>query len=189
MKKFGAFHALYHVAGGSGRAHGDGPLDEITDDGWNFTVDLNLTTLFYSNRAAVRAVFEAGHRRGGAEHGVGARVLAVAGIFRDARLRRRQGRRHRHDESRRRVLCHAEHPLQRRSPRRWWRRRWPRGRRAIDEIQKFIRTKQPLDGGRIGRPEDLDAAVVFLLSDAARFVTGQVLAVDGGWCVTEGQVP
>ena len=54
---------------------------------------------------------------------------------------------------------------------------------------EFIATKQPLDGGRIGRPEDLDAAVVFLLSDASRFVTGQVLSVDGGWCVSEGQVP
>ena len=62
-------------------------------------------------------------------------------------------------------------------------------RAAGDErIRRFVKTKQPLDGGRIGRPEDLDAAVVFMLSDAGRFATGQVLAVDGGWCVSEGQV-
>jgi NAD(P)-dependent dehydrogenase (short-subunit alcohol dehydrogenase family) len=66
----------------------------------------------------------------------------------------------------------------------------PMAARAVQdpEIQKFIVTKQPLDGGRIGRAEDLDAAVVFLLSDAAKFVTGQVLSVDGGWGVSEGQV-
>jgi NAD(P)-dependent dehydrogenase (short-subunit alcohol dehydrogenase family) len=34
--------------------------------------------------------------------------------------------------------------------------------------------------------EDLDAAVVYLLSDAARFVTGQVLAIDGGWSAGGG---
>jgi NAD(P)-dependent dehydrogenase (short-subunit alcohol dehydrogenase family) len=56
-----------------------------------------------------------------------------------------------------------------------------------ERILAFVKTKQPLDGGRIGRPEDLDAAVVWLLSDAAGFVTGQVIAVDGGWSVSEGQ--
>ena len=49
------------------------------------------------------------------------------------------------------------------------------------EVLDFIRTKQPLDGWRIGQPEDLDAAAVFLMSDDSKFVTGQVLAVDGGW--------
>jgi gluconate 5-dehydrogenase len=33
---------------------------------------------------------------------------------------------------------------------------------------------------RPGRPEDLDAAVVFLASEASRYVTGQMLLVDGG---------
>jgi NAD(P)-dependent dehydrogenase (short-subunit alcohol dehydrogenase family) len=63
-------------------------------------------------------------------------------------------------------------------------------RAAGDErIMAFVRAKQPLDGGRIGRAEDLDAAAVYLFSDGARFVTGQVLAVDGGWSVSEGRGP
>ena len=54
------------------------------------------------------------------------------------------------------------------------------------ETMGYIERKQPLDGGRIGAPEDLDGAAVYLLSDAARAVTGQVLSVDGGWSVSEG---
>ena len=61
-------------------------------------------------------------------------------------------------------------------------------RAAQDEkMQRFIQTKQPLDGGRIAQPEDLDAAAVYFLSDASKFCTGQVLSVDGGWSVSEGQ--
>ena len=42
---------------------GDGPLDAMTDEGWRYTLDVNVTSMAYSNRAAVRAFLAAG--RGG----------------------------------------------------------------------------------------------------------------------------
>ena len=51
--------------------------------------------------------------------------------------------------------------------------------RALPEaVQKDWLTKVPL--GRFGSPEDVAAAVCFLASDEAAYVTGQVLAVNGG---------
>lgn len=47
----------------------------------------------------------------------------------------------------------------------------------LDEAKLVSRTPM----GRIGLPEDLIGPAVFLASDDSAFVTGQILAVDGGW--------
>ena len=182
---FGAFHALYHVAGGSGRAFGDGPLHEITDAGWAETLRLNLTSVFHSNRAAAEQFiaqgtggsvlnlgsalsaspsprFFATHAYAAAKAGIEGLSLAAAACYAPRQIRFN-------------VLRPGltETPMSERA-------------RESAEIRAFVRMKQPLDGGRFGQPRDLDAAVVFFLSDDSRFVTGQSLAVDGGWTVTEG---
>ena len=35
--------------------------------------------------------------------------------------------------------------------------------------------------GRLAEPEDIAQAAVFLASDAASYITGQVLCINGGW--------
>jgi NAD(P)-dependent dehydrogenase (short-subunit alcohol dehydrogenase family) len=47
------------------------------------------------------------------------------------------------------------------------------------EAQAWLLTQHPV--GRFGASEDIAAAVLYLASDAAKFTTGTILAVDGGW--------
>jgi len=47
------------------------------------------------------------------------------------------------------------------------------------EVRSQVTASEPV--GRMGRPDEIAAAVVWLCSDAASFVTGHALAVDGGW--------
>ena len=48
-----------------------------------------------------------------------------------------------------------------------------------DKAKESLAASIPL--GRVGRPEDIAEAVVFLVSDSAAYITGQVLGVDGGF--------
>ncbi|HVV36285.1 MAG TPA: glucose 1-dehydrogenase [Acidimicrobiales bacterium] len=50
---------------------------------------------------------------------------------------------------------------------------------ADENAMTLVRRKTPM--ARPGKPGELDGALLFLASDASSFVTGQVLAVDGGW--------
>ena len=50
-----------------------------------------------------------------------------------------------------------------------------------EEAKKSILTQTPL--GRVGKPEEVAAAVAYLASDEAAYVTGQVLRVNGGMYV------
>jgi NAD(P)-dependent dehydrogenase (short-subunit alcohol dehydrogenase family) len=76
VQEFGRLDGLYHVAGGSGRSWGDGPLHEMTDEGWRKTIEWNLSSVMYSNRAALRRFLEQGS--GGSVLNLGS-VLAVDG--------------------------------------------------------------------------------------------------------------
>jgi 3-oxoacyl-[acyl-carrier protein] reductase len=53
--------------------------------------------------------------------------------------------------------------------------------RIAPQVQDELQVKIPL--GRIGQPEDVAGAVVFLVSPSADYITGQVLHVDGGMAI------
>jgi len=185
VSEFGQLDGLYHVAGGSGRKWGDGPLHEITDEGWQKTIDLNLTSLMNSNRAAVKQLLAQG--KGGSilnmgsvlgfspspdyfsTHAYAATKAAAIGFTKSCAAYYAK------NNIRFNLLAPAlvETPMAQRAA-------------QDDEILGFIRHKQPLDGGRIGKSSDLDEAAIYFLSQGSSFVTGQVLAIDGGWSVSEG---
>lgn len=187
VDRWGGCHGLYHVAGGSGRRFGDGPLHSLTLEGWNKTFELNLTSLMLSNQAAVRYFreqkqpgailnmgsvlgyspsphFFATHAYAAAKSAIIGFTKAIAAHYANERIRAN-------------VIAPAlvETPMAQRAA-------------NDDVIINFIKTKQPLDGGRIGQPQDLDGMATCLLSDQANFITGQVVAVDGGWTLSEGQL-
>lgn len=185
-ERFGGFDALYHVAGGSGRKFGDGALHEMTAAGWNQTLELNLTSMMFSNKAALNffmknnqagAILNMGSVLGFSPspkyfttHAYAACKSAIIGLSQSIAAH----------YARHNIRINVIAPGLIKTP---------MSQRAAesDDIMQFIQTKQPLDGGRIGIPEDIDGAAVFLLSDHAKFITGQVIAVDGGWIVSEGQ--
>ena len=186
VEKFGNFDGLYHVAGGSGRKMGDGPLHELTLEGWNKTIELNLTSLMLSSQAAVKKFLEM--KKPGtilnmgsvlgyspspgffSTHAYTAAKSAIIGFTKSVAAYYAK------DDIRVNVIAPAvvETPMAQRAA-------------NDDEILSFIKTKQPLDGGRIGKPEDLDGLALYFMSDQSKFTTGQVISVDGGWSISEGQ--
>ncbi|MBC7849478.1 MAG: SDR family oxidoreductase [Chitinophagaceae bacterium] len=186
QQQFKSFDGLYHVAGGSGRKYGDGPLHELTLEGWNKTMELNLTSVMLSNQAATRVFLESGqggsilnmasvlgfspspvhfstHAYAAAKAGIIGFSKSIAAYYAKNNIR---------------VNVIAPSLVQ-----------TPMAKRAKDDqqIQHFIKTKQPLDGGRIAEPSDMDGMAIYFMSNHSKFTTGQVVAIDGGWSISEGQ--
>ena len=184
--KFGNISGLFHVAGGSGRRWGDGPLDKISLEGWNKTMELNLTSMMLSNQAMINYFLE--NKKEGVllnmgsvlgyspspkyfvTHAYAAAKSAIIGFSKSI------------------AAYYAEHNIRINviAPSLFI---TPMAKRAAEdeEILSFLKTKQPLDGGRPGFSKDINTAVLMFLHPDSKFITGQVLAVDGGWSISEGQ--
>ena len=179
LAHFGRLDIAVNTAGGSGRRHGDGPVHECTDEGLSWTLETNLSSLFRCCRAEVRALRDQG--TGGAIVNL-ASVLGLVGggegfqthAYAAAKgaivsLTRSMAVTYAPDRIAVNVVCPGLIAT-------------PMSARAQEDPKLLARIAehQPLTGAP-GTPEDVAAAIVYLAGSGARFTTGVVLPVDGGW--------
>lgn len=179
---FGRIDVLFHVAGISGRRLGDGPLAECNVRGWDIVFATNLRAMMLLNRACVRHWLD--HKQRGVilnmasvlgfafatEHfDTVAYAASKAAII---ALSQHTAATYAKDGIRVNVIAPALVDT-------------PMAARATQSaaIRRFLMRKQPLTRGPL-RDEDCARAALFLCSDAAATITGIVLPVDAGWCVS-----
>ena len=155
------------------------PAEDIPDDEWEFVFAVNVKGTLYTNQAAFRHMKADGGRiinfgsgaaiRGqrGSAHYSAAKAAVMAWTRTVAQ-----------EWARYAITVNAVVPA-------IWTPMYDAHRARMSEEQRAIHdmTMQyviPL-GGRLGDPDrDIAPVMVFLASDAARFITGQAIAVDGG---------
>lgn len=150
------------------------PLLELEERAWDQVMEVNLKGYFLMSQAAGRAMVKQGggsiinvaSRSGfSPDPGLGAYCVSKAGVIMLTKaLARELG------QYNIRVNAIAPGLTQTRLSQLFWSD--PEHRRRTEE-------KTPL--GRIGQPEDMVGAALFLASEASRFVTGQTILVDGGF--------
>jgi NAD(P)-dependent dehydrogenase (short-subunit alcohol dehydrogenase family) len=180
VESAGRLDVLVNVAGGSGRRWGDGPAHACSLEGWEKTLDLNLNSVFYACKYALPVMLPQGSGSivnlssvlglvGGDEdfatHAYATSKGAIISLTRSlASYYAPQG-------IRANVICPGliATPMSRRA-------------QESEQIQARLSSLQPLTGN-FGEAQDVAQAALYLASQAARFVTGAVLTVDGGWTV------
>ncbi len=183
VRQLGRIDGVFAVAGGSGRRHGDGPIHEVPLEGWVQTLEINGHPAFLTARQATRSMMES--ERGGS-------IVLITSVLATSPV---PGRFATHSYA---AIKGAEIALTTSLASYYA----PMGirvnaiapglvdtqmaRRAASdpEITAYAARKQPLAGGLLEAGEIADAGL-FLLSDESRAITGQTIAVDGGWSVTE----
>jgi NAD(P)-dependent dehydrogenase (short-subunit alcohol dehydrogenase family) len=178
VARFGRIDAAFNVAGASGRRHGDGPVHACTESGWDWTLDVNLKSMFLCCKYLVGQMLDQG---GGAIVNL-ASVLGLVGGDEDfgthayaaskgavISLTRSIASYYAPHKIRANVVCPGliATAMSRRA-------------QESDHIRERLKTLQPLTGD-FGTAEDVARAALYLASDQATFVTGAVLTVDGGW--------
>jgi 3-oxoacyl-[acyl-carrier protein] reductase len=149
----------------------DGLALRMKDEDWNRVIEVDLTAAFRLSRAALKGMMR---RRWGRIVSITS-IVGVTGNPGQAKLRGGQGRADRHVEGARRRDGGAQHhvncvapgfitsPMTDVLPR----------RSATSSWDRFLRC-------RLGSPADIAAAVAFLASEEAAYITGQTLHVNGG---------
>jgi NAD(P)-dependent dehydrogenase (short-subunit alcohol dehydrogenase family) len=182
IARFGRVDVLFHVAGISGRKFGDGPLAECTDAGWDAVFTINLRALMQLNRACLRHWLAHGQR------GAILNMASVLGFsFAPAHFDAVA-----YASTKAAIIAMSQHTAALYAARGIRVNviapalvETPMAARATQSpaILEFLKGKQPLTGQPL-TGEDCARAAIFLCSDAAAAITGIVLPVDGGWCVS-----
>jgi len=171
----GAVDVLFNCAGFV--AHGT--ILECDDDQWAFSVDLNMTAMYRMMRAFLPGMLAAGRgsiiNMASAASSIiaapnrfvyGTTKAAVIGMTKAVAA----------DFVTQGIRCNAICPGTVESPSLAARMR---AQGDYDASRAAFVARQPM--GRIGRPEEIAALVVYLASDESAFTTGAAHVIDGGW--------
>ncbi len=175
--RFGKLNVLCNIAGISE----PGNVVDVDLDSWTRTIDINLQGPFFGMRAAIPAMEAAGEP--GAIVNIGSMIAMRAAAFVAAYSASKAGllgltRSVALDLAERGVPIRANmvHPGAIRTP--MYDRYKYSGADTPENIETNFAATHPMN--RIGEPEEVAKAVVFLASDEASFTTGCDFTVDGG---------
>jgi 3-oxoacyl-[acyl-carrier protein] reductase len=176
VERIGPVEILVNNAGGVVGQVGR-PLEDVSDDDWRAVVDANLTSTFVCTRAVVPGMKTAGYGRiVNISSGAG-RSVSLTGIQAYATAKAGQigfTRQTAHELGPFGITVNSIAPgfvLSNPTSIRQWESYGAEGQRAILEA---IATR------RLGEPEDIANGVLFFVAEAASWVTGQVISIDGG---------
>jgi len=166
---YGQIHILVNNAGCNVRK----PALEVTWDDWNLVLDTNLRGSFFTAQAIVQGMIAHGYGRiiniGSVTSVFGYAGLAPYGASRGGVRQLTMSLADDWGKHGITVNCLAPG---------WFRTEQNRVLYEDPEWVSYLVDRIPLK--RPGEPRDLDGAVVFLASEASRYITGQTLLVDGG---------